>query len=281
MSIIDSQVHCYEANTPKRPWATVPNWPAHVTGDEMVAAMDKVGVDGAIFISAFSMYRYDASYALEVQRAHPGRLALVKPVDPDNPAVADVIADWKKTPGAVGIRIMMTKDMGTQDPNHPGLERILREAVRHDFPVNVHCWGNLDAARTVIDRHSETRFIIDHLGIVQPRTAPASPQAWADLPKVLDLAKRKNAVIKISGACTLSQKPYPFPDIWDPLARLFDAWGFDRCLWGTDWTRASAVVNYEQAVEPFLRTDRLSDSDRAMLMGGACAKAYGWSPSWQ
>jgi hypothetical protein len=38
------------------------------------------------------------------------------------------------------------------------------------------------------------------------------------------------------------------------------------------------VVNYEQAVEPFLRTDRLSNSERAMLMGGACAKAYGWSP---
>src|SRR3954469_12993769 len=86
MTIIDSQVHAYEANTPKRPWDTVPNWPAHVTGDEMVAAMDKVGVDGAIFISAFSLYRYDASYAVEVARAHPGRLAIVKPLDADDPA---------------------------------------------------------------------------------------------------------------------------------------------------------------------------------------------------
>src|SRR5262245_4821894 len=115
MTIIDSQVHAYDANTSKRPWHSVPNWPDHVTGDEMAAAMDKVGVDGAIFISAFSMYRYDA------------------------------------------------------------------------------------------------------------------------------------------------------------------AWGFDRCLWGTDWTRTFAVVNYEQAVEPFLKTDRLSDTERAMLMGGVCAKAYGWS----
>ena len=90
---------------------------------------------------------------------------------------------------------------------------------------------------------------------------------------MLDLAKRKNAVIKVSGACTLSREPYPFPDIWDPLARVFDAWGLDRCLWGTDWTRAFAVVNYEQAVEPFRMTKRLSDSDRAVLMGGACAKA--------
>ena len=62
------------------------------------------------------------------------------------------------------------------------------------------------------------------------------------------------------------------------LAEGLDAWGFDRCLWGTDWTRAFAVVNYEQAVEPFRLTDRLSDSERAMLMGGACAKAYDWSP---
>ena len=57
MTIIDSQVHAYAANTRQRPWHSVPNWPDQVTGDEMVAAMDKVGVDGAIFISAFSLYR--------------------------------------------------------------------------------------------------------------------------------------------------------------------------------------------------------------------------------
>ena len=277
--IIDSQVHAYEANTPKRPWATVPNWPAHVMGDEMVAAMDKVGVDGAIFISAFSMYRYDASYAVEVQRAHPGRFALVKPVDPDNPAVGEVIAEWKKTPGAAGIRIMIPKEPGRErQAGDPGLARILREAVRNDLPVNILCWGNLDTGMTLIDRHPDTRFIIDHLGILQPRTPPAPPEAWADLPKVLELAKRPNAVIKISGACTLSREPYPFSDIWEPLARIFDAWGFERCLWGTDWTRAFAVVNYEQAVKPFVETTRLSETERAMLMGGACAKAYRWSP---
>ena len=277
MAIIDSQIHAYEANTPNRPWDTVPNWPAHVTGDEMVAAMDKVGVDGAIFISAFSMYRYDASYAVEVQRAHPGRFALVKPIDPEDPAAADVLADWKKSPGTVGIRIMMTKERG-RDPGDAGLDRILRAAVKHDFPVNMLCWDNLDAGIALIDRYPDTRFIVDHLGMLQPRTPPAPPDAWVTLPMVLDLARRPNAVIKVSGACTLSRKPYPFADIWDPLARVFDAWGFERCLWGTDWTRAFAVVNYEQAVEPFRLTDRLNDGERAMLMGGACAKAYGWAP---
>jgi L-fuconolactonase len=277
MPIIDSQVHAYEANTPKRPWHSVPNWPDHVTGDEMVAAMDKVGVDGAIFISAFSMYQYDASYAVQVAKAHPNRMAIVKPVNPDDPAVADVVAEWKKTQGAVGIRIMMTKENG-RGADHPGLTRIAQAAVKYDFPVNILCWDNLDAGTALIDKNPDTRFIIDHLGILQPRVPPAAPQPWADLPKVLELAKRKNCVIKVSGACTLSKEPYPFNDIWDPLKRIFDAWGFERCLWGTDWTRAFAVVNYEQGVKPFIETKRLSDSERAMLMGGACAKAYGWSP---
>src|ERR1700759_4405525 len=114
--IIDSQVHAYEATPQKRPWRQVPNWPPNATGDEMVAEMDKVGVDGAIFISAFSLYGYDASYAVEVQKAHPGKFGIVKPVDPDDPAVEDVIAQWKKQPGAVGVRIFLR----TEEPRPLG-----------------------------------------------------------------------------------------------------------------------------------------------------------------
>jgi len=277
MPIIDSQVHAYEANTPQRPWATIPNWPPHVTGDEMVEAMDKVGVDGAIMISPFATYRYDASYAEEVARRHPTRMAIVKPVDPDDEKVADVIAQWKETQGAVGIRIFLREEE-KRAADHPGLDRICKAAVEYDLPLNFLFWGRIDEGVQIIDRHPKTRFIVDHLGILQPRVPPAPAEPWADLPKILDLAKRPNAVIKISGACTLSKQPYPFPDIWDPLKRIFDAWGFERCLWGTDWTRAFAVVNYENAVKPFLETKTLSDSERTMLMGGACARAYGWSP---
>ena len=59
----------------------------------------------------FTMYRWDASYAIEVHAKHPGRFALIKPVDPTDPAVAETIADWAKTPGTVGIRIMMSREI--------------------------------------------------------------------------------------------------------------------------------------------------------------------------
>ena len=105
---IDSQVHAYERNRPERPWSGSLTGPDEVTGDDMVAAMDAVGVDGALLVSPFSMYRYDASYALEVYARHPSRFGLIKPFDPESEATADEMAEWTGTPGVVGARIMLT-----------------------------------------------------------------------------------------------------------------------------------------------------------------------------
>jgi predicted TIM-barrel fold metal-dependent hydrolase len=83
--------------------------------------------------------------------------------------------------------------------------------------------------------------------------------------------------VKISGACTLSHEPFPYKDLWDALGRVFNAFGFNRCMWGTDWTRAVGLLTYEQGVEAFRVTDRLSDSERAALMGGTLTWVYDWS----
>ena len=99
------------------------------------------------------------------------------------------------------------------------------------------------------------------------------------MPKLLALAAHRNIALKISGACTLSHEPFPYKDIWDPLGRIFDAFGLDRCLWGTDWTRAVELLTYEQGVEAFRITDRLTDSDKATLMGGTLQRVYNWTPS--
>src|SRR6266403_295023 len=119
MLTVDSQVHAYERNHPGRPWLGTLVGPAEVTGGQMVAAMDAFGVDGAVLVSPFSMYGYDASYALQVYADHPGRFGLVKPVDPNDPGVAETIADWAATKGTVGIRIILQDTV----PTAPGLNR--------------------------------------------------------------------------------------------------------------------------------------------------------------
>jgi predicted TIM-barrel fold metal-dependent hydrolase len=277
MLTIDAQVHCYERNHPGRPWHEVLAGPPQVTAEDMIKAMDEVGVDGALLVSVWTMYRWDASYAVAVQKAHPGRFGVIKPVDPNDPKVADTIAEWAAMDGTVAIRIMMRPDI-SKDAADPGIARVLAAAARHDLPVNLMCWDRLEQVGQMAARHPDTQLVIDHLGLQQPFAPPAPPQPWANLPKLLALAPHKNIAVKITGACTLSHEKFPYKDIWDPLGRIFDAFGLDRCLWGTDWTRAVSLLTYKEGVESFRVTDRLSDSDRAMLMGGALQKVYGWAP---
>jgi predicted TIM-barrel fold metal-dependent hydrolase len=277
MPTIDVQVHAYERNHPGRPWVGTLVGPDEVTGDQMVAAMTEIGVDAAVLVSPFSMYGYDPSYALAVQQKHPGKFCLVRPVDVTDPAVGETIADWAAKPGAVGVRIMMRDNVPT-DPADPGINRVLAAAGRHSLAVNLLCWGRLEQAGQMAARNPDTRIVIDHIGLQQPFEPPAPANGWADIPKVAALAAHPNVTIKISGACTLSHEAFPYRDIWDPLARLFDAFGFDRCMWGTDWTRAVNLLTYKEGVEAFRVTDRLSAGDRERLMGGTLMRVYNWSP---
>ena len=275
---IDAQVHCYERNHPGRPWTDPFPGPPEMTGADMIKAMDAVGVDGALLISVFATYRFDANYALGVRKAHPGRFALVKPVDPNDPAVAETIADWAATDGTVAVRIMMRPEVSA-DPADPGINRVLAAAARHDLPVNMQCWGRLAQVGQLAARNPDTSMVIDHLGQPQPFYPPVPAKPWANLAKLLALAPLRNVTVKITGACTLSREKFPYRDIWDPLGRIFDAFGLGRCMWGTDWTRATALLTYKEGVESFRVTDRLSDSDRATLMGGTLGKVYGWAPT--
>lgn len=229
-------------------------------------------------VSPFSMYRYDASYALEVYAAHPTRFRLVKPVDPTDIAVIDTVADWASTKGTVGIRIFLRDNVST-DPADPNINRVLASAAKHSLPVNLACTGRLEQAGQLAARNPNTRLVIDHLGLPQPHEPPPPAEPFADVAKLLALAAHENIAVKISGACTLAHEPFPYKDLWDPLGRIFDAFGLDRCMWGTDWTRAIGLLSYQQGVESFRVTDRLSDSDRATLMGGTLQRVYHWSPS--
>ncbi len=274
---IDVQVHAYERDHPGRPWLGTLAGPAEVTGDDMVAAMEEVGVDGAILVSPFSMYQYDASYALEVYEQHPGRFGLVRPFDPDSDTIEQEMEEWTSHPGVVGARIMLARI--EIDADHPGINRILAAGSKADVPINVMCSGKLDIFRSMAKNNPNTQLIIDHLGLAQPYEPPAPDDAWSDLPDVLALAEFDNVAIKISGAGTLSHKPFPYPDIWKPLSQIFQAYGFDRCMWGTDWTRAVNLLTYEQGVEAFRVTDQLTNDERAKLMGGSLEKIYKWSPT--
>ena len=210
MPTIDAQVHSYERDHPGRPWHKVLAGPPEVTGDQMVAAMDAIGVDGAILVSAFTMYRYDASYALEVRKRHPGRFALVKPVDP-----ADRRSPRSSPTGSARLApsAFACCSCAAALPKMPPIPASIacwRRPRVMSLPLNLHIAGRLDQGIELIRRHPDTQIIVDHLGLVQPHEPPLPAEPWADLPQVLTFAKLPNVAIKITGACTLSREPFPY-----------------------------------------------------------------------
>ena len=274
--IIDSQVHAYEANNPSRPWQGFLQGPAQATGDDMVKAMGEVGVDGALLVSPFSLYDYDASYALEVHRAHPDKFGLIKPFNVKSETIREDLLEWASIPSVVGARLMLSNS-GIQGIE-TGIREMFSAASDVDIPVNVYCSGNLSAFKELAKTYPNTQLVIDHLGLEQPFIPPPPEDPFSDIGQVIEFSKFDNVAIKISGACTLSHRPFPYDDIWEPLERIFKAFGFERCMWGTDWTRAVELLTYEQGVESFRLTDSISDNERNMLMGGALSKIYNWQP---
>ncbi|MFC1534760.1 amidohydrolase family protein [Thermodesulfobacteriota bacterium] len=274
--IIDVQVHAYERDHPGRPWQGFLHGPSEVTGDDMVAAMDTVGVDGVLLVSPFSLYRYDASYAMEVHSRYPDRFGLIKPFDPRSATVAAEIEKWAGQPGVVGARIILAGQ--GLDASDAGVNQILEAGSQFGLPINILCWNELTLFGELARKHPDTQFVIDHLGLPQPFEPPAPAQPFSDLEKVIALAAYDNVAIKISGVCTLSHQTFPYEDIWKPLAEIFNAFGFNRCMWGTDWTRAVNLLTYKEGVDAFRLTDHLSDSEKRALMGGTLTKIYNWSP---
>jgi len=324
MLTLDAQVHVYERDRPERPWLGHLPGPAEATGAQMVAALEAAGVDGAVVVASVILYGYDPSYAESVYDAYPERFALVKPVDPTDPAVAEIVAQWAQRRGTVGVRLMLTPH-GATDPADPGLNLVLAEAGRRGLAVNLYCPGRLGQVAALAARHPGTQIVIDHLGLFQPKEPPVPEDAFADLPALLALAEFPHVAVKISGACTMALEACPYRDLWGPIYRMFDAFGLERCPWGTDWTRASGMLlqaqtprdvealrglapgerrallgevlerrwvaergdpsketrellSFRLSVEAFRAMDRLSQSDREMLMGGALSKIYGWRP---
>ena len=187
---IDSQVHAYERNHPERPWSGFLEGPDEVTGDDMVAAMDAVGVDGALLISPFSLYRYDASYVLDVYAKHPDRFGVIRPFDAQSETVAADIAEWTATPGVVGVRVMLAAQ--PYEADDPGLNSIFAACARAGVPLNVMCAGKLPLMLELARRNPDTQVVVDHVGLAQPFVPPAPPEPFADLANVLSLAECDN-----------------------------------------------------------------------------------------
>ena len=92
---------------------------------------------------------------------------------------------------------------------------------------------------------------------------------------MLALARLPNVGVKLSGAPSTSSQPYPHRNIHGYLRQIVEAFGPDRCFWGTDITRMPC--SYRQCVTMFTEElDWLKGRDLERVMGAAFVDWLGW-----
>ena len=93
---------------------------------------------------------------------------------------------------------------------------------------------------------------------------------------MLALARLPNVAVKLSGAPSYSSAPYPYRNIHSYLQQIIDAFGPERCFWGTDITRMPC--SYRQCVTMFTEEmPWLKGRDLELVMGGAVVNWLGWT----
>ena len=274
--IVDAQVHLWKAEARDRPWppggAARAHLPYPFAYDQLLALMNEGGVDRAVIVPpSWEGDRVD--YALEAAAKHPDRFAVMGRIALENPASAALIPRWKEQPGMLGIRVTFLRAHaswltdGTADWFWPAAEQA-------GIPV---MFLAIDMARfaRIAERHPALTLIIDHMGLSVDIVKAGMRDSAID--QTVALARYPNVSVKMSSAPTHSTEPYPFRDMTPYLRRVFDAFGRERCYWGTDLTNSLAKASYRQRIAHFTEElDFLSEDDKDWIMGRGIASRLGW-----
>ena len=132
--------------------------------------------------------------------------------------------------------------------------------------------GLLPAIDRIAEPHPGLRLGIDHLAL---RREGKDKAAFADLPQLLALAKRRNVAAKASALPRYSSEPYPYPKLHPYLRQVFDAFGPKRLFWGTDLT--GIPCTYRRAIALFTEElPWLRGKDLEWVMGRGLSEWLGW-----
>ncbi|MBS7701539.1 MULTISPECIES: amidohydrolase family protein [unclassified Chelatococcus] len=272
--IIDAQIHCW-VDTPEYP--TPPEFAKRhrrgFTAEQALETMDQAGVDRAILVPIGLLFKTGPTrngYAIEAARRYPDRFAVMGQFDFDDPDASRDLSNWRRD-GMLGIRRYFLAD--TTPLVDGSLDWLWRELTEHDLPFMSAAPGKMGLYVPILERHPDMRLIIDHSGR-QP-WGLGEDKIWNDLDETLALARYPNVAIKVSSLPSFSSKPYPFPSLHEPLKRIYDGFGPERMLWGSDATRL--LWGYDDNLRLFTEAlDFLTPTDKEWILGKAAAKACRW-----
>jgi len=186
-----------------------------------------------------------------------------------------LLANWKAQPGMLGVRVTFLGASetwladGTADWFWPAAEKA-------GLPVMCLTAGHGLKFARIAERHPRLTLIVDHMGV--STAIVKAGKTSESIGDAVALAKYPNVSVKLSAAPNYSSEPYPFRDFLPHIRVLFDAYGPQRCYWGTDLTNGFSRATYRQRITHFTEEMTfLSESDKDWIMGRAILARLRWT----
>lgn len=150
----------------------------------------------------------------------------------------------------------------------PGFEALIERDLCFDALVEPR---HLPRLQRLLERHPELRAVIDHAA--KPEIEMRRFDAWADA--IARVARETAAFCKISGLATEAAGNWSPADLAPYVAHLFDCFGCDRLMWGSDWPVievAGGFSRWRQASHELLQDRSLAERDA--VFGDTAARFY-------
>ena len=281
--IVDTHVHVWEVPPVAPIGPTAPlfrSLPEEAGPVELlVGDMDANGVDAAVLVQT-SWSTWDNTYVAEAAARYPRRLRSIGLIDPLDPASVELVQHWMDALGMRGFRFHPDYYPDVEILTSPHTRPLLRAIEDRSGIAKVH--NRVPSAHQLADaarRYPGITWIIDHLMYPEPRMAA---DGWCEYRTVLRLAERENVFLTISDVHSRSGVGFPFRDMHEVIKRAIDAFGIDRCLWGTGYPGHLRVAHGWPPLADELRLvreglDWLTATERASILGENARRLFGYA----
>jgi len=270
----------------------LPQLPPPLTGEMLLAEMDRNGVAQACLVQRAHLYGYDNSYAIDCAAAAPDRLVSVGVFDAQDSATPGIVERLARERGLGGARLCAVRpwELDTGWFNSPTAMRFWATAGALRLPVAIiffhyHLRYALPALRLVATLHPEVPIIVDHVGAGHASgtevrwgeqqgldmAAPGAPDfgipdylaSFADCPNVSFKLTQINVDRLRDASIPLGRFVRRFTDLFGP----------DRLMWGSDIGQSGgsyadmAAAAHEAGAE-------LSEDERRRFFAGNAQAIY-------
>ena len=271
--IVDAHQHFWDPARGDYGWLK-PDNPIHrvYAPADLRPLMAEAGVDATILVQA-APTGAETDYMLGIARATPWILGVVGWVDLEVSNAADEIRRRAADPLFLGVRPML-QDLADPDwilqPHlGPALDAIAAERLVFDALILSH---QVAAIVELAKRYPQLSIVLDHAA--KPHLGEADAMSrWA--PAMGALARLPNVTCKVSGLLTELRPGGGREDVARAIGILFDLFGPQRLLWGSDWPVLTLAGDYRGWFE--LARDAIAAKDTGAVgavMGGNAPRIY-------